>query len=343
MRPTQELPLLDGPVSFAGAITLERAPDGVRPWRIDVAQRELFESGLLGRAIMPAGVRLAFVSDTRSVALRLVCEPFESDYRRPEWSADLVIDGELHRRITHPIERGEFEWSDLPAAKPRRVEVYLPQVHAQRVTSLRIDAGAKAEPFIDTQPKWTVYGSSITHCGTAAGPAETWPAIVARRFGLNFTALGYGGQCHLDPMVARMIRDRPADYISLCVGINVHGGQSMSDRTFRAFVIGLIRTIRDGHPTTPMAVVSPIFSPPRESTPNAVGLTLQLIRQRVAEAVELLRQRGDANLHYVDGYELYGPEFLPHMPDQLHPDAEGYRKLAQRYAEMVMPKLGFAL
>ena len=33
----------------------------------------------------------------------------------------------------------------------------------------------------------------------------------ARTHNLDLTCLGYGGQCHLDPIVASMIRDLPAD------------------------------------------------------------------------------------------------------------------------------------
>ena len=96
------------------------------------------------------------------------------------------------------------------------IELWLPQFGSFQLRNLEIDDGATLQPFADARPQWVTYGSSITQCRTAASPTQTWPAIVARQHGLNLTCLGYGGQCHLDAMVARMIRDLPADYIA-CV------------------------------------------------------------------------------------------------------------------------------
>ena len=47
----------------------------------------------------------------------------------------------------------------------------------------------------------------------------------------------------------------------------------------------------------------------------------------------------DTNIHYVDGLEIFGAESLHLLPDDLHPDAEGYqlmggtftRKVAEQY------------
>jgi lysophospholipase L1-like esterase len=141
--------------------------------------------------------------------------------------------------------------------------------------------------------------------------------------------------------MARLIRDQPADCISLCLGINVVGQASLNLRTFRAAVIGVILTIRDGHPTTPMAVVSPIYSPPRETEPNRAGMTLPHAREQVQDAVAALRRRGDGNLHYISGLDLFGPDEAGYMPDQLHPNTDGNAVLAEHYAAMVMPLLGF--
>ena len=163
----------------------------------------------------------------------------------------------------------------------------------------------------------------------------TWPAIVARERGLDLTCLGYGGNCHLEPMIAMMIRDLPADLISMKVGINIYGAASLSPRTFRAALIGFVRILREGHPDTPLAVASPIFSPPRERAENAVGFTLEAMREEVAAAVDDLRAHGDRNVHYVDGLRLFGHELARLLSDGTHPDAEGYKHLARNFTREV--------
>lgn len=338
----RELSLLQAPVRVEGAVSLDTADGMVMPLRLPIADLDLFEPELRDKAMRAAGVRVTLVSDTST--LELDVKPLPTDgsiVTDPTWSFDLLVDGKMHHRATHPVSVGEIRFTDIPAGE-HRLELYLPQFAPVRIKALRIDDGASAAELKDTRPKWLTYGSSITHCRTAAGPSETWPAIVANRFGLNLTSLGFGGNCHMEPMVGRMIRDIPADYISVCLGINVMGGHSLSDRTFRAAVIGLIQLIREKHVDTPMVVLSPICHPPGEKTPNAVGLTLEGMRERIFAAVDVLQRLGDRQLYYVNGYEMYGPEYLQYMPDQLHPNAEGYRLFAQRYSEVVMPHFNLA-
>ena len=222
--------------------------------------------------------------------------------------------------------------------RDKLIELWLPQHGEVRVSSLEIDDGAKIAPYEDERPRWVTYGSSISHCRAAESPSLTWPAIVARESGFNLTCLGYGGNCHLEPMLARMIRDLPADFLSMKVGINIQGSGSLSARTFRPAIIGFVRIVREKHPDTPFVVISPIFSPPRETVRNAVELSLSDMRLEVAEAVENLKAQGDSNIHYVDGLKLFGSEYAHMLPDELHPDAEGYKVLAQNFLrEVALP------
>jgi len=275
---------------------------------------------------MPAGVRIAFRSDTTLVAGEIV--PY------PEMAGiDICCDGEL-LGSAELDGRDRFRFDGLPAGE-KVIELWLPQFGEFRLRSLELSDGVSVAPFEDKRPRWITYGSSITQCRAAASPTQTWPAIVARGHGLNLTCLGFGGQCHLDPMIARMIRDLPADYLSMCVGINIYGASSLNLRTFRPAIIGFVQIVRERHPDVPFVVMSPIYSPPREDTPNAVDMTLRIMREEVEAAVETLRAHGDRHLHYVNGLEILGPGYEHLLPDELHPNAEGYRVMGRSFLQKV--------
>ncbi|MGC4859758.1 hypothetical protein [Micromonospora sp. DT68] len=190
----------------------------------------------------------------------------------------------------------------------------------------------------------------------------TWPAVVASLGGVDLINLGFGGSALLDPFTARAMRDTRADLISVKIGINLVNADLMRLRAFTPAVHGFLDTIREGHPTTPLLVVSPIYCPIHEDTPGpgafdltalstgqlrfrATGdpaerasgkLTLRVIRDELAR-ITAQRAADDPNLHHLDGLDLYGAaDFaeLP-LPDQLHPDTATHRRIGERFAQRV--------
>ncbi|MDF2923465.1 MAG: family lipase [Paenibacillaceae bacterium] len=318
---------------FQGAVSLEQVAGGIKPWRIPYREYALFPPDGMGHtAHMAAGVRIRFASGTTNVTLELA--PVEAVVR-----LDLVCGNE--EPVTRQLEPGETIVTFRGLEKGEKViEVYLPQNAPVIVKALYIDEGASWHIAEDCRAKWITYGSSITQCNGAFSPARTWPALVARRFGLHLTCLGYGGNCHLEPMVARMIRDLQADVISLCPGINIYGGGgSLTKRTFQAAVIGFVQIIRDKHPETPIVLMSPIWAPRCEETKNAVGFTLQEMRAEIGEAAAIMTALGDSHLHYVNGLAIFGASLAGHLPDQLHPNGQGYTLLGQNFGDTVMEQL----
>jgi hypothetical protein len=342
----QSVSLIDGSLRFAGAVSLDVTDDGVLPARYRVDWRELYEPLLLSRADMPAGVRATFVSDTNSVVMRVRTRPADASFDVP-WVFDLCVDGEMFARA-EPGEPGEpggdeatVRFDGLPVGE-HLIELYLPtQYIPVRVRSVQIDDGATLKPWDDPRPKWLVYGSSITQCRHAAGPTESWPAIVARRCGLNMTCLGYGGNDQIEPILAMTMRELPANYISLCCGGNSFGQSTYSSRTFRATMLGFMLTIREGHPTTPMVVCTCVHFE-EGGKPNKVDLTLDDYADMIRDAVATLQQRGDDNLFIHEGKQLFGKDDLHLLADTVHPNAEGYRLMGNRYVEQVMPKFGLS-
>ena len=90
----------------------------------------------------------------------------------------------------------------------KEVALWLPQAATVELRALRIEAGAELAPRERARPRWVHYGSSISHCMEAASPLGVWPAVAARRAGVDLFSLGLAGQCHLDGV--RRAHDRGA-------------------------------------------------------------------------------------------------------------------------------------
>lgn len=314
---------------FAGAISVEKREEGWKPWRIPYQDYELFPpNGLNGHGEFCGGVRLRFETSSESIVLRFVAVP-------EEIKIDCMTGGELFKTAVIAEGGTEARWSGLPTGN-KIIELWLPQKAAMTIAGVEIDDIATAGPTKDHRPKWTAYGSSITLCASSDSPTLTWPAVAARISDFNVTALGYGGNCHLEPMVARMIRDLPADLITLCLGINVQGSNSLGPRTFKAAIIGLIEVIREKHIETPIIVSSPIYACERESKENLVGYSIIRMREEISEVVDMLQKRGDTNLYYRSGLEWFGEEDEHLLPDKLHPNTEGSRLMGERFQERIL-------
>lgn len=343
---------------------LRRLPGWTRATLLDPAAELM--------ATMPSGAKLDLVTDTSTVELdvklarvqlgELPARPalFEVVVDGTPAGVQSFDDGDLfvvdvatgavdHRRGEPCTVR-----FDLGGGGARRVEVWLAHTASVELRALRVDDDAVVGPP-PRSARWVHYGSSISHCMEADRPTHVWPVVAARRAGVELQSLGFAGQCHLDPYVARTIRDLPADAISVKAGINVVNADSMRERTFLAAVQGFLDTVRDGHPTTPLALVSPIICPVAEDHPGptlsgpdlqvavvprspelAVGsLTLRRIRELLAQVVAARRRAGDEHVAYVDGLELFGPDDLADLPDGLHPNDAGYQRMGERFHRLV--------
>ncbi|MHA7248891.1 SGNH/GDSL hydrolase family protein [Arthrobacter tecti] len=247
---------------------------------------------------------------------------------------DLLIDGALTQRVStaQGVSTITFDLSKYQGV--HRLQAWLPHLEQVDIGSALVRGATVMDPA-RLGLNWITYGSSITHCSNVPGPSETWPALVSRQNDWNLTCLGFGGQCHLDPVVARTIGQTPADLISLCLGINIYGSSSIGDRALVSQLCGFIQTVRDRHPSTPILVISPIASPDREDARNLNGLSLQEVRQRVHDATTILTNLGDQSLHYVDGREILGAAEAELLPDGLHPNAVGYQIMAHRLGKVL--------
>ncbi|MFH0520710.1 GDSL-type esterase/lipase family protein [Streptomyces sp. M41] len=363
-----------------GALDVEHTEHGLLPHRLPARARAQNTDGQLAMAeSQPSGVRLAF--RTRATAIELDALPTKRAYvgvpPRPHGVYDLIVDGRRAGQgsvtegnvITYdmtdgttehrPGRPGTLRFTGLSAAD-KDIEIWLPHNETTELIALRTDA--PVQPVREPGRRvWLHHGSSISHGSDAASPTGIWPALAASLGGVELINLGLAGSALLDPFTARALRDTPADLISVKIGINLVNLDLMRLRAFGPAVHGFLDTVREGHPTTPLLVVSPILCPIHEDTPGpcapdldglgegrlrfvAMGdpaesaggkLTLNVVREELSRIVEQ-RAADDPNLHHLDGRDLYGEADaaeLP-LPDDLHPDAETHRRIGERFARL---------
>jgi lysophospholipase L1-like esterase len=369
-----DVPLLGGPVEIRGALELEPRAGGILPRRLPAWTRAQYPDAFMDfTAMMPAGVRLALRTDATALDIDLLTTVRHFDGAAAPAAAgvlDLVIDGRPYARAEAPVgdvlrlahsradgrlvpgAPGTVRFHDLPGGM-KDVAVWLPQQTPCELRALRVN-GAVEPPGPPPGRLWAHHGSSISHCTQADSPTGTWPAVAAAAAGLDSLNLGFAGNCHLDPYVARTLRDLPADLISLEIGVNPVAKSTFKPRTFGPAVHGFLDTVREGHPATPLLVVSPMYSPALEErgragtggNPPTAGagdpgeielddLTLPYVRDALA-AIVRDRARTDPALHYLDGRALLGPDDAGDLPDGIHPNPAGYHRIGRRFAASVL-------
>ena len=368
-----------------GAAELEQTGRGLLPHRLPAwARAQCADPQLAMAESQPAGVRIALRTTATRLELDAVAtkRSYVGAPPRPDGVHELVVDGEVHARATLPpgdvitldlrtgsasLERGEPQtlvFDGLPAGA-KDVELWLPHDETTELVALRSDA--PVEPLPRTRRTWLHHGSSISQGSNAGSPLSTWPAVAARAAGVDLVNLGLGGSALLDPFTARTLRDTPADLVSVKLGINVVNQDLMRLRAFTSAVHGFLDTIREGHPTTPLVVVSPVLCPIHEDVPGPTGfdpaglatgelrflatgdpadvaagkLTLTVVRAEL-ERIVAERAAGDPALRYLDGRRLYGEADaarLP-LPDHLHPDTATHRLIGERFAALALAPAG---
>lgn len=316
----------DLPEAWHGAATWTTTPEGQQPWRVRPEHLERIMSVDVDElARIPNGVRLEADTDASALEIALTTTEAYGDAAR---SLDVVVDGELV--ATREVGGRAEVRVELPG-RPARVELWLPHAAPTVLHDAALVGATTCAPAAPRGPRWAVYGSSITQCNQAESPTATWPALVAAQNTFELTALGMSGQCQLDPPLAETIGASRPDLVSLCLGANIYGAGTFTERSLPPAVIGFadhVRRLSDA----PIVIMSPTTAGPhREEQRNSAGLDQREIRALIHRAVEVL-QRHDPLITLIDGSDIITADEMQLLGDLLHPTPEGYRVMAERLA-----------
>ena len=364
----------DGAIEVVGALGFDEDASGwVTPRRLPDWTKDQFADGAIERfSKFPSGVRLRFSTTADEISIkvrvsRLVITGIAEE-KRPA-AFDLLVNGKETQTLraengnilrltasapavfTETVEVGEVDTllfaglgDDL-----KEVEIWLPTSGIVEIQSVGASKEILRAPK-DARKKWLHYGSSISQCVEAERPMDAWAIRASQLLGLNLQNFGLAGECQLDGFVARTMANIPADVISLKLGINTVNADSMRERAFIPAVHNFLDILRQSSPTTPILIISAIWCPFHETTPGptmidgsrlfgkerppelaAGALTLTRTREILEEIVH---KRADSNLHFMDGLSLFDADDEIDLPDSLHPNSAGYRRMGERFAAL---------
>ncbi len=281
-------------------------------------------------ASVPVGVRLELVGDAQAVDIA---------YRTTTGNLGYRGDG---AGITFSVWRGgrkaceeEAVLGDglirltLGAGSPdKSAIVYLPEGMQPLVLSLTAVKGEIAPaPLL---PRWLAYGDWVTQGWIASGPAQGWAAIAARKTGLDLINLGYAGAGRGEIVSAEHLAGLAAEIITINFGescwTRIPHSTGMVSEGFRSF----LDVVRQGHPTTPIVVISPVVRPDAEDEPNRLGASLSDIRYAIESVTRERIVAGDDHLSLVPGEAIIEPT---HLADGIHPGDEGHKRIAATVAK----------
>ena len=283
-------------------------------------------------ARLPVGVRLELMGEAEAVDIAYVTQTEDLGYRGDGagrtfslWRAGTLVDEEKAELGEGRVRLALGGWpGDV------RAVVYLPEGMKPVIRSLS-GVGGRIEPAPADQRRWIAYGDSVAEGWVASGPALAWPAVAGRQYGLDVVNMGYAGAARGEVASAEQIAALDADVISITHGTNCWTRTPHTAAMMGAAVGAFIDVVRQGHPETPIVVVSPVLRPDAEQTPNRLGATLADLRAAMEEAAS------PRDVVLIPGGDLIGAD---NLADGIHPDDEGHRILANVIGGEVARALG---
>ena len=287
-------------------------------------------------AVVPVGVRLEIIGDAEAVDIAYRTTTGNLGYRGDGAGITVSV-----WRAGHQVCEEEAVLGDgmirLPlgtVSEDRPATIYLPEGMQPLIQSLTPVNGSiyPAPP----QPKWIAYGDSVTQGWIASSPAQAWPAIAARKAGLDLVNMGYAGAARGEIVSAEHVAELPADVVTISYGANswtrIPHNTGMVSEGLRAF----LDVVRLGHPDIPIVVMSPTVRPDAEDTPNKLGVTLADIRAAIESATRQRIEEGDTELALIEGLGVINAS---HLADGIHPGDEGHKRIAAAVGKVLTASL----
>ena len=268
------------------------------------------------RAMNCSGIRIAFISDTSFVAVKLIF----GRYSRPVFTTDVVIDNFQTMTFGPQEYCEEFTFNaELGGPGEKHIEIYLPNLCEATVAGLEVEDGCFISPVREERSRLIFIGDSITQGMTVSSPSLTYPAQVAAALNRDFHNIAVGGMM-MDGRLGKLALDIEWDTAFVAFGVNDFAqDRKLSD--FAAETEQMLKQLSSRKDAV-IYLITPIpwFG---RTEPNKLGLALEDYRQTLKTAAA-----GFKNVCLIDGLSLV-PGDPSCFVDDLHPNDKGMKAFAR--------------
>lgn len=319
-----------------GAAFCEQAEDGIHFHRFTQEQEALYEAhertDFYKKALTTAGVRLDFVTDSRTLSLDAVSYYGFSSHTYPHFSFSVLCNGERIGAFgchTTP-DCSLFASFTLPKGA-KRITVCFPWPTNGVLRALTLDDGATVTPAPAPAHRMIMLGDSITHGYYASEPHLCYAARLTDALDAEVRNKAIGGEIFLPALGALPDGDFAPDLITVAYGTNDAARTTQAE--FEENCRGFFENLSRSYPNAKIFALTPIWRPGCEEG-DRCEFDFFHVSRFMAQVCKAL-----PNVTLLDGYD-----FVPHDTDLLwdavtHPNDAGFAHYADRLHEAMKPHL----
>ena len=312
--------------------TFKRMPD-------EVAQHETMNESVKSLYLHTSGARIRFGTDSPYIAIKVIMPYISTMAHMPmtgHAGFDLYMDSpdgneSIFMGLLSPsgiaedmvggyevrlrLPRGGFHYYTLNFPLYDHVDnLYIGLSETAKLT--------EGAPYRSYEPI-VYYGSSITQGGCASHPGNSYQAMVARRFNMDFINLGFSSGGKGEQVMADYLASLP-----MSVFVCDYDHNASSADALRNTHLNLYKTIRASHPDVPYIMIS---RPDYFNDNRWIGGREKSFDRRevILETMKYAMEQGDLNAFFIDGEGIYRGQWEDCCTvDMAHPNDLGFSKLA---------------
>lgn len=278
-----------------------------------------------------SGGRIRFQTNSLYIAISAkMCNIGKMDHFALSGSAgfDMFVGSQFYGTFRPPFDivDGFQSILEFPNRQMREITINFPLYSdvCELCIGLQEDSIVEsASPYTNTKP-FVFYGSSITQGGCASRPGNAYPAILSRRFNIDFINLGFSGNGKGEQSIADYIASLDMDLFVLDYDHNAPDVAHLQATHYNMY-----QTVRAAHPNIPIIMMT------ATTMPRYTDYFRSERRDIIYNSYLQAKSIGDDNVYFWDGSKEFAPYEDYGTVEGCHPNDCGFYGIANSLSKLI--------